>query len=301
MNFRLHTVLVICFFLLSPGALSASGDGPRVHGPAPVGANLLVFHASSLADANTSFDPSLVTPNLKFDTNIGVIQYARAAELGGRFVVLTGMLRGGKSTRKSDRPEQNADSSGLADPTVAASINLVGIPPLSLEEFRQFRPGSVVNLFLSATLPLGEYDSRNLVNLGSNRWTFRVGLPMMHPLEWIPGKLTTLELVPNLSFFTENPDRQLKQDPLMTLEGHVTQNVTSKFWVSFGFLYNRGGKTRIRGVQQNGTQKSLSLSASLNYNFSPRWALGFRFGETVAQNEFGLDGTLYHLKLISRF
>jgi hypothetical protein len=301
MSFRLLSGLVIYVFLLSPGALSASGDGPRVHGPAPVGANILVFHASSLNDANRSFDPSLVTPNLKFDTSIGIIQYARAMELGGRFVTLTGMLRGGKSTRKSDKPDQNAESSGLADPTVAASINLVGIPPLSVEEFRVFQPGSVVNLFLAATLPLGEYDSSNLVNLGSNRWAFRVGLPMMYPFEWIPGKLTTLELVPNLNFFTENPDKQLKQDALLTLEGYVTQNVTSKFWVSLGFLYNRGGKTRIKGVQQNGTQKSFSLSASLNYNFSPKWALGFRFGETVAQNEFGLDGSLYHLKLINRF
>jgi hypothetical protein len=301
MSFRLLPGLVIYVFLLSPGALSASGDGPRVHGPAPVGANILVFHASSLNDANRSFDPSLVTPNLKFDTSIGIIQYARAMELGGRFVTLTGMLRGGKSTRKSDKPDQNAESSGLADPTVAASINLVGIPPLSVEEFRVFQPGSVVNLFLAATLPLGEYDSSNLVNLGSNRWAFRVGLPMMYPFEWIPGKLTTLELVPNLNFFTENPDKQLKQDALLTLEGYVTQNVTSKFWVSLGFLYTRGGKTRIKGVQQNGTQKSFSLSASLNYNFSPKWALGFRFGETVAQNEFGLDGSLYHLKLINRF
>ncbi len=301
MSFRLLSGLVICFFLLSPGALSASGDGPRVHGPAPVGANILIFHATSLADANRSFDPSLVTPNLKFDTKIGIIQYARTMELGGRFVTLTGMLRGGKSTRKSNKPEQNADSNGLADPTVAASINLVGIPPLSREQFREFQPGSVVNLFLAATLPLGEYDSRNLVNLGSNRWAFRVGLPMMHPLEWIPGKLTTLELVPNLNFFTENPKRQLKQDPLLSLEGYVTQNMTSKFWVSMGFLYSRGGKTRIRGILQNGTQKSFSLSASLNYNFSPKWALGFRFGETVAKNEYGLDGALYHLKLISRF
>jgi hypothetical protein len=301
MSFRLLPGLVIYVFLLSPGALSASGDGPRVHGPAPVGANILVFHASSLNDANRSFDPSLVTPNLKFDTSIGIIQYARAMELGGRFVTLTGMLRGGKSTRKSDKPDQNAESSGLADPTVAASINLVGIPPLSVEEFRVFQPGSVVNLFLAATLPFGEYDSSNLVNLGSNRWAFRVGLPMMYPFEWIPGKLTTLELVPNLNFFTENPDKQLKQDALLTLEGYVTQNVTSKFWVSLGFLYTRGGKTRIKGVQQNGTQKSFSLSASLNYNFLPKWALGFRFGETVAQNEFGLDGSLYHLKLINRF
>jgi len=298
--FRLRFLLLL-LLLLHGGYLGASGDGPRVHGPAPVGVNLLTFHASALKDANRSFDPSLITPRLKFDTSIGTLQYARTLEVGGRFVLLTGMLRGGYSTRKSDKPEENASSSGLADPTIAASINLLGQPPLAFEEFREFRPGTVVNLFLAATLPLGEYDEQNLVNLGSNRWAFRVGVPIIHPLEWIPGKLTTLELIPNLSFFTENPDKKLKQDPLLTVEGHLTQNFTSNFWGAFGFLYNRGGKTKIRGVQQNGTQKSLSLSVALNYEFSPNWVVGFRFGETVARNEFGLDGSLYHLKLISRF
>jgi hypothetical protein len=299
---KISTALVSLLLLfLFPGVLNASGDGPRVHGPAPVGANILVFHASSLNDANRSFDPSIVTPFLKFDTSIGTIQYARTMELGGRFVLLTGMLRGGNSTRKSKTPEENASSSGLADPTIAAAINLMGIPPLSQEEFREYRPGTVVNLFLSATLPLGEYNTGNLINLGSNRWTFRLGVPIVHPLDWIPGKLTTLELVPNLLFFTENSDKQLKQDPLLSIEGNVTQNITSRFWGSAGFLYSHGGKTKIHGVQQNGTQKSLSLSASLNYTFSPKWVLSFRFGETVASNEFGLEGSLYHLKLISRF
>jgi hypothetical protein len=55
--------VVFCFVLPLPGALCASGDGPRVHGPVQVGVNLLVFHASSLNDANRSFDPSLVTPS----------------------------------------------------------------------------------------------------------------------------------------------------------------------------------------------------------------------------------------------
>jgi hypothetical protein len=287
--------------LLHGGYLGASGEGPRVHGPAPVGVNTFVFHASSLNDANRSFDPSLVTPFQKFDTSIGTLQYARTMELGGRFVLLTGMLRGGNSTRITDKPEHNASSSGLADPTIGVSINLKGNPPLSLDEFREFRPDTVVNLFLAATLPLGEYDSRNLVNLGSNRWAFRVGVPIVHRLGWVPGKLTTLELVPNLYFFTENPDKKLKQDPLLTVEGYVTQNFTSNFWGAFGFLYHRGGKTEIGEVQQNGIQKSLSLSVAINYEFSLNWAVGFRFGETVAQNEFGLDGTLYHFKLISRF
>lgn len=255
---------------------------------------------SSLEDANRAFDPSLVTPNLRFDTSIGTIQYARTMAVAGRHVTLTGLLRGGNSSRASDEPGQSASSSGLADPIIAASINLHGVPPLSWEEFQAFRPGTTVNLFLSATLPLGEYDPENLVNLGANRYAFRVGLPIVHPLTRFKRK-TALELVPNVHFFTENDDTGLKQEPLVTIEGHATHHFSARLWGALGALWTAGGKTKIGGVQQNGAQRSLSLSASLGYEFSPRWALMLRFGETVAQNEFGLDGTLYHLKLVSRF
>jgi hypothetical protein len=297
-----RTPLVILFVLIAfhPSALLASGDGPQVHGPSPIGINALIIHVSSLEDANRAFDPSLVTPNLRFDTSIGTIQYARAMAIAGRHVTLTGMLRGGNSSRSSDEPGQSASSSGFADPVVAASINLFGLPPMSLEEFRTFTPGTTVNLFLSAILPLGEYDEENLVNLGANRYAFRIGLPIVYPLGQF-GRETTLELVPNVHFFTENDDTGLKQDPLVTVEGHLTHDFTDRLWGAFGALWTAGGKTKIGGVQQNGAQRSLSLSASLGYEFSPRWGLMFRYGETVAQNEFGLDGTLYHLKLVTRF
>jgi hypothetical protein len=298
---RLLRLFGLCCGLCFSGTLLASGDGPRVHRPAPINHNVLVFHAISVSDANSSHDPSLVTPNLKFDSRIGVVQYGRTMELGGRFVMLGAMLRGGESTRKSDKPDQNASSSGMADPTALISINLKGVPPLSLEEFREFKPGTVVNLLMAATMPLGEYDSRNLVNLGSNRWAFRLAVPITFPFEWLPGKQSTLELVPSLKVFTKNHDKELSQDPLFSIEGHFTQNLTSKFWMSLGFLYSQGGKTRVDGIQQNDAQESLGLTASLNYNYSPKWSVGFRFGDTVAKNDFGLDGSLFHFKLISRF
>ena len=279
----------------------ASGEGPRVYGPSPVGINVLAFHASTLRDANRSFDPSIITPNLKFDTSIGTIQYARTLEIADRHVMLTGMLRGGQSTRKSSDPEQNASSSGLADPTVAAAINLYGLPPMTLEEFRAFTPRTMVSLLLAATLPLGEYDPENITNLGANRYAFRVGVPIVHPLQLFGGKETTLELTPSLHLFTENRDTGLKQDPLVTVEGHLAQDFTPRFWGAVGFLWSAGGEPKINGVQQNGAQRSLGLAITLNYDFSPGWSLNFRYGETVAQNEFGLDGSLYHIKLISRF
>ena len=282
-------------------SVEASGEGPRVYGPSPVGINALIFHASTLRDANRSFDPSLITPNLKFDTSIVTIQYARTLDIAGSHVTLTGMLRGGQSTRKSRDQDQSASSSGLADPTLVAAINLYGLPPLTLEEFRAYTPGTTVALLLAATLPLGEYDPEKPANLGANRYAFRVGLPTALSLEWLPARTTTLELTPSLQVFTENHDTGLKQDPLATLEGHLAQDFTQRLWGAVGFLWNGGGATEIRGVQQNGAQRSLSLVVSLDYDFSPKWSLNFRYGETVRQNEFGLDGSLYHIKLITRF
>jgi len=43
------------------------------------------------------------------------------------------------------------------------------------------------------------------------------------------------------------------------------------------------------------------MRTTFTYDFSPNWAVSLQFGETVAKNEFGLDGKLYHFKLISRF
>jgi hypothetical protein len=215
-------------------------------------------------------------------------------------VLFTGMLRGGNSSRASKQPGQSASSSGFADPIIAASINLVGLPPLSPDAFRSFAPGTMVNLFLAATLPLGEYDPENLVNLGANRYAFRIALPIVHSLDWFT-RPTGLELVPNLHLFTENDDTGLKQDPLVTLEAHLIHDFSDRLWGAFGALWTAGGETKIGAVQQNGSQRSLSLSVTLGYELSPRWALKFRYGESVAQNEFGLDGTLYHFKLVSRF
>lgn len=299
---RIRPFLIACLLSLACAQTAhASGDGPRVHGPYPVGINFLNLHLSSLLDANRAFDPSLVTPLLKFDSTIAVIQYAHTTEISGRPVMFAGMLRGGNTTRKSNLPGDNASSSGLADPTVAASINLLGMPVMTPDTFVPYQPGAVVSLFLGLTLPWGEYDLENRVNLSSNRYALRVGVPFVYNLELFPGKLSSVELVPNIHLYTENSATGMKQDPLFTLEGNFTQDFSTNLWASVGYLWTQGGKTKINGRVQNGTQRSLSLSVSLSYRISPHWALSFRYGDTVYRNEFGLDGSLYHFKLITRF
>lgn len=296
-------ILALWLFLWPPGNLQAAGDGPRVHGPTPVGVNGLVLNGSSLQDSNRTFDPSLIRPLSKFDTSIANLAYMGTREVFGRHTLIMAILRGGQATRQTLLPDrrERSSSSGLADPYLGVSINLFGQPVMSRNEFQNFDTGLKVDFLVGASLPLGEYEQDSLVNLGSNRWTIRFGLPITRPFTGFRGLPGTLELIPNLRIFTENTERELKQEPLFSLEGHVTQNFTVRSWGSLGFLYDLGGKTTIEGMTTNGTQKSLALTATLGFNFSPGWVLQLRFGSSVAQNEYGLVGTLYQFKLARFF
>lgn len=295
---RWLVALALAVLVYPIDALQAAGDGPRVHGPLPIGFNGALLNGSSLQDANRTFDPSLIRPS-RFDTNIVGLAYMRTFEVRKRHVLFMGILRGGQATRQSifEGGREVKSSNGLADPYIGFSVNLFGLPPLDHEAYRDFQPGLKVNFLLAAIPPLGEYDVTNPVNLGANRWSVRLGLPVTQSFTGFRGLPGTLELIPDMLLFSENKDSNLEQDPLFNLEGHVTQNFTQRTWGSLGLLYSRGGKTTINGLPGNGSQESLSLSATLGINFSPRWALQLRFGQSVAQNEFGLVGKIYQFKL----
>ena len=62
-------------------------------------------------------------------------------------------------------------------------------------------------------------------------------------------------------------------------------------------LYYRNGKTRVDGEVSNGSQESFGLTATVAFTFAPQWGLQLRYGQSVAQNEFGLEGKVCQVKL----
>ena len=228
------------------------------------------------------------------------IMYLRTQKIRNFNVALLAMLRGGNTRLKTFEPLFTASSSGLADPFFGASVNLFGSPPMVAKEFGQFNPGLKIDFLAGAMAPLGEWDKDNAVNLGSNRWTFRFGAPAVYTFAGAGGRTASLEFVPNLFFYTENKDRNLKQDPLFMAEAHITQDFSPRTWGSLGAVYFKGGETRVNGEIQNGSQRSFGLTATFEFHPTPVWSLQIRFGQTVAQNEFGLEGNLYQFK-VARF
>jgi hypothetical protein len=52
-------------------------------------------------------------------------------------------------------------------------MNLYGAPSMTPKEFASYRQQSIVGVSLTVAPPLGQYDSTKLINLGTNRWSFK--------------------------------------------------------------------------------------------------------------------------------
>ena len=210
--------MVAATFILATTKIYAVGDGPRVFWAVPVDTNVITPMWISL-DSNFGFDSSLIIPDAEFNTNIMALMYKRAISIGGNLGSVSVIVPGAKvEASLGNLPALQGESSGLGDITVMGVMSLMGAPAYSQEEFASYVPETIVDLLLAVTAPTGEYDSSKIINLGTKRWSFRVGVPIMHFFSTGPGNSTSLELQPSVTFFTDNDDASLEQDLSINLK-----------------------------------------------------------------------------------
>ena len=146
----------------------------------------------------------------------------------------------------------------------------------------------------------GEYDPDKTINLGTNRWSLRVGAPIMHFFSTGPGNTTSLEVQPSVTFFTDNDNisgasNTLAQDPIYKLEAHLTHDFTMMFWGSLDALYTAGGETTVDGIEKDNAQRSLGLGVTLGVFFSKTLGMTLSYGKIVDHNENGQDGRMFRM------
>jgi hypothetical protein len=164
---------------------------------------------------------------------------------------------------------------------------LKGGPALSVAQFENYKPTTVVGMSLGITAPTGLYNSNKILNLGSDRWSFKPEIALSHPFgqeqKW------QLDAYANAYFFTDNTSYHgveiLRQDPLPGVEGHISYSFVSSAWVSFDTRYSFRGVTFVNGVNQSNSQQNFSVGSELNVSLNARNALVFGFDRAfVHQN-----------------
>jgi outer membrane putative beta-barrel porin/alpha-amylase len=116
----------------------------------------------------------------------------------------------------------------------------------------------------------------------------------------VPGRRTTLELLPAVWFFGTNDDyvgQTLTTDPLFQLDAHLTRDLTDRFWASLDGAWYTGGRATIGGVQGEKLD-NVAVGITLGYQINDNLALTAGYKSTVhdkAAGDLQMDGFMISL------
>jgi hypothetical protein len=263
-------ILLIAVVLGLVAAVGAQAQDmePRAYSNAPVGLNFLIVGYAYTRDG-VAFDTSLPITDTELDTSSAVLAYGRVLDIAGKSAKLNLIVpyTDLSGTARFAGQARSRDISGFADPAVKLSVNLVGAPALSLKDFAAYRQDLIVGASLRVTIPVGQYDDAKVVNLGSNRWSFKPEVGVSKAIgPW------TLEGTAAVTFYTDNKDffggNTRSQDPLYSVEGHVIYSFGSGVWGSLDATYFNGGRSTINGQLNSDLQQNWRIGGTLAFPLS---------------------------------
>lgn len=282
-----------------PGAANAQSLEPRAYANAPVGLNFLIL-GYAYQQGDVLLDPSVPLKDASVEIHYSVLAYVRSLDVWGKsgkidMVIPYAWLSGKAKVEEEGRSRR---VSGFADPALRFSVNLYGAPSLSLEEFKSYRQDTILGVSLQVTMPFSQYDSDKLVNIGTNRWSFKPEVGISQALgRW------TFEGAAGVTFYTENDDffdgQTREQDPIYSLQGHLIYNFPRGIWAALDAAYYTGGRTSIDGVEGDDRLSSWRFGATLALPLNPNHSIKLYASTGVytrTRNDFDLVGIVWQYR-----
>ncbi len=287
---RLGSLLLLLSFTLLPGYAMAQGEGPRVYLPAPVGTNVLSVTWMDL-ESNMNFAGSILIPEAEVQSTIFALNYNRYFAIGDRLAEIWATGIGGSVNGRVDKSPYGAlaaSVSGMADPYFAIRVGLKGAPALDPATFMKTPLGFQIYALAGVSVPIGDYKQERPLNLGTNRWSLRLGLPMVMPVGKT-GSSTMFEIHPNVYLFGDNDEPfradTRSQNALYVVESHLTHNFTPKFWAGLDLRYQNGGETTTDHVKDDNKVNRWGGGVSAGYTFSRSWSGFLGYGEVINESD----------------
>jgi len=283
----------------------AQDDGARAYWNARSGTNVFSFQYLNMnigAAASNAFAPGqYIYPNSTTNANVFVGSYVHHMTFLNRPSTFAVNLIGGNvdvSVNTNNIPPEllppgitpgsslGQSSSGFADPNMALVVNLFGTPKLkSTVDLLNYEPTISMDIAVLLAIPIGEYESDKLVNLGLNRWYGRLALPLKYNFGvFSPGYMSSFELIPSVYLFADNDDflgSTLENEVMWQLESHLTHDFTTTFFASLDLLYQNGFQSKIDGNEVGEKLEIGSLGLTLNYKISDNITARTSFNSNV--------------------
>mgnify|MGYP006275190727 FL=1 len=225
----------------------------RAYSNAPIGMNFLT---GGLAQAKSG----------SYTLNTQALSLTHVIDIAGQSGRLTLVLPYAELTGSGQIGAQtiNASAEGLSDPLIKASVNLYGAPALNNSEFMSYRQDLIIGASIAASIPWGQYNSNQMINVGANRSLIQPAMGLSQAVgPW------RLELAGMATIYTSNNNfmgnNTLSQNPIYSGETHVIYYFPNTAWISADATYFTGGQTYINGLAVGGVQENWRFGSTLSY------------------------------------
>jgi hypothetical protein len=255
----------ILLILLGLSAFAQSQElDPRAYQPAPVGFNGLTL-GYNYSSGDVVFEPAVPVEDAQARLNFGAAAYYRSFGLFGRFanaLVAIPYAAGHLNGTLEGAGRREIYRSGLSDLNLRFAINLRGTPAMKLPEFIKHKNKANLGVSLRVSAPTGQYDPEKIINIGQNRWGFKpeVGLSKFF-------KKWQIDAYAGVWLFTANNNFQGKtrtQDPITSLQFHLTYNLRPAFWFGFNANFYSGGLVTTDGVPGTIKQNNSRIGGTIS-------------------------------------
>ena len=282
MNMFVFGVIVAIWTGTSP-ALAQELE-PRAYSASPTGATFLVV-AATRSSGGVFTDPSLPIQDVRARIGVVAVGLGHSFDLFSRTALVTGLVpyaRGNASGRIEETTSE-VTRTGWGDARVKLSVNLLGGRALTPAEFARAPRHTIVGVSLMVVLPTGQYYRDRLVNIGSNRWSYKPEAGISVPAgRWLfDGYAGVWLFGTNDEYFPGTLRRT--QDPVVALQGHVSYTFRPRFWLAFDGTWYSGGTSAIDGVAKADLQRNSRFGVTASMPLGRRQSLkgGFSTGATT--------------------
>ena len=188
--FKILVFVLLMAVVVLPVKVEAQDLEPRRWGHLPTGMNSVGI-GYLYTDAFVYFSPFLKITNTRARINSYGVSAIHTFDLAGKSARIGFLLPfvSGRWEGDVDNQFEVVHRNGFSDPRIRFSVNLYGAPALKGAEFNEYRIQHMTNTVVGASLvvsvPLGQYDEDELINISGNRWTVRPQVGVVHSLSLI--------------------------------------------------------------------------------------------------------------------
>jgi hypothetical protein len=248
---------------------------PRAYAHVPIDATFLVWGLGA-SEGGIVTDPTLAVTDVQATVLTPSLGAGRSFSLFGRtaqaFVALP--YSWADISGKVLGDAGSTERSGLSDVRMRMSWLARGAPAASGLQIARAPRRTIIGTSINVVAPAGQYDPDKLLNLGTNRWSFRPEFAVSQPM----GRRWLLDAYAGVWFFGTNhesyPGTQVKtQSPLGSFQGHLSYTFEPQLWAAFDVTYYVGGRTTVEGSPPTDLQSNVRVGATVVLPVSQRHSI----------------------------